>query len=72
MKVLVKYIAFHPDNHQGGSGKSFGFLIAIDVPDLTPASVIKDFVTEKTKEMAEKHTPFPADFKFAIQRMELL
>jgi len=46
MNVLVKYIDFHSDNYQGGSGKSFELKTLVRLEPGTLAIDIKDVVMD--------------------------
>ena len=58
MKVLVKYVDFHWDNYQGGSGKSFKFKTIIEVDDMTRAGDIHDVVKSSLLEFLQKQRVF--------------
>lgn len=58
MVLLIKYIDFHWDNYQGGSGKSFEFTISRSVPDNVLGVDLWSFVHDKVKEHARAAKPF--------------
>jgi len=74
MKILVHYVAFHPDNYQGGSGKSFEFRKLVEVPEGTLSQAVENYIGQAIAEQARQQTAYNDvyDFKVAIQKMELL
>ena len=72
MRVLVYYVDFHADNHQGGSGKSFEFSHVVDVPEELLVSDVLMHINEKINQKCLYDNPFPTERKFAIQRMEIV
>lgn len=75
MKLLVEYIDYHPDNYQGGSGKSFEFKRVIEVDDEMKASEILPHVRSRLSEIAIEDRPYSPrseNYRPAIQRIEVL
>lgn len=79
MKVIIKYVDYHWDNHQGGSGKSFELRFIYDVPSEMRAADIIDRATkallEHVKEVRpyqQKYLPDDNDSPFSIQSMEII
>ncbi|HBI00877.1 MAG TPA: hypothetical protein DDY18_04555 [Flavobacterium sp.] len=61
MNVLVKYIDFHSDNYQGGSGKSFELKTLVRLEPGTLAIDIKDVVMDHLYDLAKEQKPFRID-----------
>lgn len=61
MKLLVKYIDHHPDNYQGGSGKSFPFTAMISIDDDIKAGDMAIAIVKKIEELARKQRPYICD-----------
>lgn len=72
MKALVKYIDFHADNYQGGSGKSFEMTFSFDIPDDLLAVDIFELTHKKIKERSLKTKPFNADSVYSINSVEII
>lgn len=75
MTVLVSYVDFHADNHQGGSGRLFAFRKAVVIPDDMPASQIEEYVTKVIREIAEHDRQFNGvnvSGPVAIQGIEII
>lgn len=72
MEILAKYVAFHPDNYQGGSGKSFEFRTLVMVSDEISVSEVKPFVEQQCYQHGLSRTPWQQDFKVSVQSMEIL
>lgn len=72
MKILVKYVDFHWDNYQGGSGQSFNFSTLIEVSDELEISDLLAEVYQKLGEACEKNRPFRQQQSCAIQSIEIL
>ena len=70
MKLLVNYVDFHPDNHQGGSGKSFEFEVMIEIKE--PCTDVWDEIHAKISQIAEKQRPFSKYGTYSIQKVTLL
>jgi hypothetical protein len=66
MTFLVKYVCFHPDNHQGGSGKSFTQECLIEASGTYELKDLKSYLYEQTKLHAQKGVPYIQDSKFII------
>ncbi len=71
MIAIVKYIAFHPDNYQGGSGKSFEFTDLVVVEDEVSVGLLEAAIEVNLMEKAIKKTPWTTDFHISIQSIEL-
>lgn len=56
MKLLVEYVDFHSDNHQGGSGKSFELQTVIEIDE--PCSDVWSSIYMKMSEVVSKQRPF--------------
>ena len=56
----------HPDNYQGGSGKSFEQEFLITVDGDYDMKHLRKYLYEATEEHAEKSVPFVKDLKFQI------
>lgn len=72
MKLLVKYIDFHADNYQGGSGKSFEFNSLVEIEDDCKAIDILENVHKSLKKIILNHRPFNTKEAYAIQSVEIL
>jgi hypothetical protein len=72
MKVIVKYVAFHPDNYQGGSGKSFEFYGIVEISDEIKVSEVKLFIEQQIYQQGLARSPWNQDFKVSIQSMEIV
>jgi hypothetical protein len=73
MKLIVKYVDFHWDNHQGGSGKSFEFCLTADVPEGLLAVDIFDFIHRKVEEKVQRERLFAQQTgKYSIQSVEIV
>ncbi len=72
MKVKITYVDFHWDNYQGGSGKSFEFLIFITIPDETLVGAIYDLIMSKLEEKIIRERPFKQDNKWSVTRIEVV
>lgn len=72
MNVLAKYIAYHPDNYQGGSGKSFEFKTLVDISDEIKVSEVVKFVEQQCYQHGLSRTPWQQDFKISVVSMEVL
>lgn len=73
MKFLIKYLDFHWDNHQGGSGKSFTFTILFEVPDAIRADQMWEAIHLAVKSHSDKTRPFnQRDERYRILSVELL
>jgi len=74
MKILVHYVDFHPDNHQGGSGKSFEFSKTFEVEQDCRADQIIRVVGEKLIAHVRKQRPYNdiGEDGLAIQKLEIL
>jgi hypothetical protein len=72
MKVLVKYVAFHPDHYQGGGGKSFEFTHLLEIPDHININEVKSYIENSIYEHSISQAPWTQDFKVAIQSIQLL
>ena len=72
MKLLVNYVDFHPDNHQGGSGKSFEFEVMIEIKE--PCSDVWDEIHGELKPIVERQRPFQVGGvnNYVIQKVTLL
>lgn len=73
MKLLVEYVDFHSDNHQGGSGTSFEFQTAIEIT--MPCDDVWEAIHKKMSEIVLKQRPFfvASDSKYpSIKRVTLL
>jgi hypothetical protein len=70
MTALVKYVDFHCDNYQGGSGKSFQFSHIIKLPDNLLVGDFWTFIHDEIKKHTEIARPFPGT-KYAIQSVEV-
>lgn len=66
MMFLVKYVCFHPDNYQGGSGKSFSQEVLIEASGQYTMKDLKEFIYEETRKHAEISVPFIQDSKFTL------
>lgn len=66
MNFLVKYVCFHPDNYQGGSGKSFTQECLIETSGTYELKDLKLHLYEQTENHAKKSVPFIQDAKFII------
>jgi hypothetical protein len=58
MTVSVKYLDFHWDNHQGGSGKSFEFKVTVVIPDDLPAKDVVEHIRQEVIKHASHARPF--------------
>lgn len=56
MKLLVKYVDFHADNYQGGSGTSFEFEAMIEVKE--PCEDVWDEIHRQMGLIVAKQRPF--------------
>lgn len=63
MNVLVTYIDFFPDNHQGGSGKSFEFKDLVIIPDDTQALMVWEIIHRKVRELSERRRPYNVQYE---------
>lgn len=74
MNILVKYIDFHSDNHQGGSGKSFEFQVVVVVPDDLKVSDVRAYIETTVEESAKSRRPFQCKYDPSptITKMEIL
>lgn len=77
MTVLVYYIDFHWDNHQGGSGKSFESQISFKVPEDLMAHEIKEWIDTQLYGHCQSIRPFNQSIhgyrkEHHIQRIEIL
>ena len=70
MKVLVNYVDFHPDNYQGGSGKSFEFEVMIEIKE--PCTDVWDEIHSQLKLIVKRQRPFEQGSIYAIQKVTLL
>lgn len=71
MKAVVKFVDYHWDNHQGGSGKSFELTLSVDVPDDLKASEFSEFIHKHLQAKVGRERPYQQDNKYSIQRIEL-
>ena len=72
MKVLIYYVDFHWDNHQGGSGKNYEMRYSLDIPDEIPVVSIRKYCTDKLADLVEKQRPFIQDNSCSINRIEII
>jgi len=75
MRVLVKYIDFHWDNYQGGSGQTVNSSVVIELQDSLYVREVFDEIHSQLKAHILVRRPFPQDrdlFKTTIVSMELL
>ena len=75
MRVLVKYIDFHLDNYQGGSGQTVNSSVVIEIQDSLWVREVFDVIHSQLKLHIEQRRPFPQNrdlFKVTIVSMELL
>lgn len=73
MKVLVSFVAFHPDNYQGASGKSFPHKLLVEIPDDLKISEVSNYIYETVWKAAKQGTCYSdlPDFRISIQTLEL-
>lgn len=71
MKVVVKFVDFHWDNYQGGSGKSFEMTLSADVPEELKAKDFFEFIHNVMNEKIKRERPFQQDNRYSIQRIEI-
>lgn len=74
MNILVKYIDFHSNNHQGGEGQSFEFQVVVEVPADIKASDVKPYIERAIGESAKAKRPFHIKYDPdpTIIKMEIL
>lgn len=75
MTVLVRYVQFHPDNYQGGSGKSFEFTTVVEIPDSTLVSDVWQVIHARLTDKYAMQSPFQVPNhgpSYAIQSAEIL
>lgn len=72
MKALVKYVDFHWDNYQGGSGKSFDLTLSVDVPDDLKACEFFDFIHKQMDTKVKHERPFQQDTVYSIKTVEIV
>jgi hypothetical protein len=72
MKVLVYYVDFHWDNHQGGSGKSFEMRYTLDIPGYVMVESLRDYITNSLSEHVAKQRPFRQHEAASITRIEIV
>lgn len=71
MKAVVKFVDFHWDNYQGGSGKSFEMTLSLDVPDDLKASEFFEFIHKHIQTKVRNERPFQQDNRYSIQQIEV-
>jgi len=72
MKVLIKYIDFHWDNYQGGSGRTVESSYKVDVPDDIRSDSIYEYLHQRLLTYIESRRPFKQQNKHTVVSMELL
>lgn len=72
MKVLVHYIDFHWDNHQGGSGKSFELQCFVECPAEITAGGVDEFVAKKVLQRCGAQRTFQQNNLPEITKMQIL
>lgn len=72
MRVLIYYIDFHWDNHQGGSGKSFEMRFSLDIPAETTAAEFKNYVVRNLENHIAEQRPFQQREKASIIKIEVI
>lgn len=74
MNVLVKYIDFHSDNYQGGSGKSFELKTIMTLDATIQLISLRRVVMDRLVEQVKVQRPFNIayDPKPTIVSMEIL
>lgn len=73
MTVLIKYVDFHCDNHQGASGKSFQFSHVLKLPDSLVIGDFWIFIHSELEKITRMKRPFPkaVDGLYAIQSVQV-
>jgi hypothetical protein len=72
IKIIIYYIDFHWDNHQGGSGKSFEMRFVYEAPVNMFLRDLKDRACIALSDHVKNSRPFQQDNQYSIQRMEIL
>jgi hypothetical protein len=72
MRVLIKYIDFHWDNYQGGSGKSFEMKHSVDVAEETKSKDVYDFILCELDEHIGNERPFKQTNSYHIKSIEII
>ena len=72
MTVLVKYIDFHWDNYQGGSGKSFHIQHIINVAEDIYSQNVHDYILKKLDEHIGNERPFQQNNSYSIISIEII
>lgn len=72
MKVIIYYLDFNWDNHQGGSGKTFESSYSLDIPDAMAASQILEFIHQKIDAKIKRDRPFQQSENYVIQSIEIV
>ena len=58
MRILVQYVDFHPDNYQGGSGKSFEFEAMIVIPEEVLACDVWEEIHKQLEKICSNNRPY--------------
>jgi hypothetical protein len=72
MNVLIYYIDFHPDNYQGGSGKSFEMRYSLTIPNDILVGEIKEYILNKLSDHVRNQRPFGHDVNASIITIEII
>ena len=71
MKALIYYVDFHPDNYQGGSGKSFQVKTIVNIPVDCLAINVFTFIHEHLNKYKSDRPFQTQECKFMIQKVEI-
>ena len=71
MKVLIRYIDFHWDNYQGGSGKTIESSVSLDLPDDLRVDCVFEYIHSRLNSYIEDRRPFKQSEKYTVVSMEL-
>ena len=58
IKIIVKYIDFHMDNHQGGSGKTVNGTMFLEIPDAVKCGDLREFIQDQLAQHLKARRPF--------------
>lgn len=75
MKALIKYIDFHMDNYQGGSGKTVEGTLTLDIPQTLVMYNFFDFMHKELEHHLYQRRPFGKSeqgYKYTVTSVELV
>jgi hypothetical protein len=75
MRILIKYIDFHMDNHQGGSGRTIEGTMSIDAHDFLTCGELFEFIHRELALHLNDRRPFGRTehgYKPTIVSMEIV